>query len=65
MTPWTIAFAAPGALLFVLFLLFPVHYPALARTINSWNSTNSKGRSRAVHSRRDDCLASPGAGPSP
>jgi hypothetical protein len=28
MTPWTTAFAAPGALLFVL---FPVHHPALAR----------------------------------
>ena len=60
MTPWTIALTAPGAL---LFLLFTVHHPALARAINSRNSTNSKGRSRAVHSRRDDCLASPGAGP--
>ena len=63
MTPWTTALTAPGALLFVLFLLFTVHHPALERAINSRNSTNSKGRSRAVHSRRDDCLAAPGAGP--
>ena len=43
MTPRTIALAAPGALLFVLFLLFAVHHPALERAIDSRNSTNSKG----------------------
>ena len=39
MTPWTTALAAPGALLFVLFLLFSADYPALTRAIYSTNST--------------------------
>jgi hypothetical protein len=53
MTPWTIGLAAPGAL---LFLLFPVHHPALARAINRRNSTNSKGQDalREVHHTQPD-----------
>ncbi len=43
MTPRTIALAAPGTLLFMLFLLFSAHHPAPARAIDSRNSTNSKG----------------------
>ena len=44
---WTIALAAPGALLFVLFLLFSAHYPALARVRSTAGTARTaRGRMR-------------------